>query len=119
MTTLQLNNLVKTASLSKEELTLLALAPVIGSGIGGLGAGGYSVYKNLSGEKEETAKQVKRALKGMGIGALSTSSLAGIYLLSKYLGKKLESSSHGHSEFRGISNSDNPFRISNSDNPLL
>lgn len=119
MTTLQLNNFVKTAASSKEELTLLALAPVIGAGIGGLGAGGYSVYKNLSGEKEETAKQLKRELKGMGIGALSTSSLAGIYLLGKYLGKKLESSSHGYSGFRGISNSDNPFRISNSDNPLL
>lgn len=118
MTTLQLN-FVKTAALNEEELTLLALAPVVGSAIGGLGAGGYSVYKNLSGEKEETSKQLKRALKGMGIGALSTSSLAGIYLLGKYLGKKLKSSSNGHSGFRGISNSGNPFLISNSDNPLL
>ena len=118
MTTLQLN-FVKTAALSKEELTLLALAPVIGSAIGGLGARGYSVYKTLSGQKEETAKQVKRALKGMGIGALSTSGLAGIYLLGKYLGKKLESSSHGYSGFRGISNPDNPFLISNSNNPFL
>lgn len=50
MTILQLN-FVKTAASSKEELTLLALAPVIGSAIGGLGAGGYSAYKILSGEK--------------------------------------------------------------------
>lgn len=55
----------------------------------------------------------------MGIGALSTSGLAGIYLLGKYLGKKLKSSSHGYSGFRGISNPDNPFLISNSNNPFL
>lgn len=40
MTTLQLN-FVKTAASSKEELTLLALAPVIGSEIGSGIRGGY------------------------------------------------------------------------------
>lgn len=117
MTTLQLN-FVKTAAFSKEELTLMALAPVIGAGIGGLGTGGYSAYKTLSGEKEDAATQLKRALKGMGIGALGTSGLAGIYLLSKYLGEKLKDTNYGYSGFKGISNSDNPFLISNSHNPF-
>ena len=95
MTTLQLN-FVKTAAFSKDELTLMALAPVAGVAIGGLSSGGYSAYKTLSGEKEDTTTQLKRALKGMGLGALGTSGLAGIYFLSKYLGEKLKDTNFGH-----------------------
>lgn len=84
MTTLQLN-FVKTAAFSKDDLTLMALAPLVGAAAGGLGTSGYSLYNSLSGEKQDTAKEIKKILKGMGIGALGTSGLAGIYALSNLL----------------------------------
>ena len=87
MTTLQLN-FVKTAALSKDELTLMALAPLAGVAAGGLGTSGYSLYNFLSGEKQDTTNELRKILKGMGIGALGTSGLAGIYALSKLLGAK-------------------------------